>query len=635
MNKELLLYILPNVDTNKKYKNKELLTLCEEALKSGKLPEMVKKGLLNTEDIKEFLDEINKILLLCSYKPNNDEKDRINNFKKIKDYFSKLDESESEKVEETLEESESEEVEETFEKNVKQDEEYNFIDALMQRRREMETKELENSYSVDDPVRMYLKEVGKIPLLTVTQETELSLATLNGDADAREMLINSNLRLVVSIAKKYMNRGLSLLDLIQEGNIGLMKAVDRFDPTKGFKFSTYATWWIRQSITRALADQGSTIRIPVHMVESINKLKRVERYILAEYSNENPSPEFILTNWPIVNNGEEISMDILNSIMKAKIKTEPTSLNKTVGEDDDSTLGDFIADDKIYDELEKAIIRDSARIISDFLDSYENKKPVGPSIRLYSKSEIEKFIKENNKIALYIYVYLKNDYIIITETQYMDYFLNGIDGIRKFILDYKIDKNEIGELKLFARNFNKQEREVMIYRYRKGIQNDVCKDFYAGRNYKSVIFPPKMIGEELTLEEVGKLFDITRERVRQLEGKISHQVDVRMEINDIKINESNKKEKYYIYVNELTNIFDLFKLDKTTGIVTATVVSGNHKDIIISNGFITINKKGTYTLKLFDQYYNLLKTVTVRSIENRQVNTRKPKKLNLSNKKTN
>ncbi len=189
--------------------------------------------------------------------------------------------------------------------------------------------------STDDPVRMYLREIGRIPLLTYDEELEIAEKVLEGDEEAKQRLAESNLRLVVSIAKKYVGRGMLFLDLIQEGNMGLIKAVDKFDYKKGFKFSTYATWWIRQAITRAIADQARTIRIPVHMVETINKLIRTSRHLLQKLGRE-PSPEEI---------AEELEMPVDKVMEIQKIAQDPVSLETPIGEEDDSHLGDFIQDD--------------------------------------------------------------------------------------------------------------------------------------------------------------------------------------------------------------------------------------------------------------------------------------------------
>ena len=197
---------------------------------------------------------------------------------------------------------------------------------------------------IDDPVRMYLKEIGRVPLLSAEEEISLATRIEAGDDEARRQLVEANLRLVVSIAKRYVGRGMLFLDLIQEGNLGLMKAVEKFDYRKGFKFSTYATWWIRQAITRAIADQARTIRIPVHMVETINKLSRVQRNLLQQKGRE-PSPQEI---------AEAMEIPVERVIEIMKVAQEPVSLETPIGEEDDSHLGDFITDEDAESPEESA-----------------------------------------------------------------------------------------------------------------------------------------------------------------------------------------------------------------------------------------------------------------------------------------
>ena len=212
------------------------------------------------------------------------------------------------------------------------DEEINDTDALM------------DSFSTDDPVRMYLKEIGKVPLLTPEEEVELAIQMSEGNEEAKHRMTEANLRLVVSIAKRYVGRGMLFLDLIQEGNLGLIKAVEKFDYTKGYKFSTYATWWIRQAITRAIADQARTIRIPVHMVETINKVIRVSRQLLQSLGHD-PSPEEI---------SAEMGMPVDKVREILKIAQEPVSLETPIGEEEDSHLGDFIPDEGASEPSEAA-----------------------------------------------------------------------------------------------------------------------------------------------------------------------------------------------------------------------------------------------------------------------------------------
>ena len=207
-----------------------------------------------------------------------------------------------------------------------------------------ETEAMADTFSTDDPVRMYLKEIGKVPLLTPEEEQDLAKRMAEGDEEAKRRMAEANLRLVVSIAKRYVGRGMLFLDLIQEGNLGLIKAVEKFDYTKGYKFSTYATWWIRQAITRAIADQARTIRIPVHMVETINKVIRVSRQLLQELGHD-PSPEEI---------AEEMNMPVDKVREILKIAQEPVSLETPIGEEEDSHLGDFIPDEGASEPSEAA-----------------------------------------------------------------------------------------------------------------------------------------------------------------------------------------------------------------------------------------------------------------------------------------
>ena len=221
-----------------------------------------------------------------------------------------------------------------------------------------------NSAKVNDPVRMYLKEIGVVPLLTNEEEQELAILVEQGDTEAKQRLAEANLRLVVSIAKRYVGRGMQFLDLIQEGNMGLMKAVDKFDYTKGFKFSTYATWWIRQAITRAIADQARTIRIPVHMVETINKLVREQRNLLQELGQD-PTPEQIAERM-------DMTPDKVREILK--IAQEPVSLETPIGEEDDSHLGDFIEDEVIENPVDyttRVVLREQLDEVLDTLTDRE------------------------------------------------------------------------------------------------------------------------------------------------------------------------------------------------------------------------------------------------------------------------
>ena len=225
---------------------------------------------------------------------------------------------------------------------------------------------LPKGISIDDPVRMYLKEIGKIPLLKPHEEVELAKRMLEGDEIAKQRLVEANLRLVVSIAKRYVGRGMLFLDLIQEGNLGLIKAVEKFDYVRGFKFSTYATWWIRQAITRAIADQARTIRIPVHMVETINRLIRTSRHLLQQLGRE-PTPEEI---------AKEMDMSVEKVMEIQKIAQDPVSLETPIGEEDDSHLGDFIQDEDSpapHDAASYTLLREQLEEVMNTLTPREAK----------------------------------------------------------------------------------------------------------------------------------------------------------------------------------------------------------------------------------------------------------------------
>ncbi len=272
------------------------------------------------------------------------------------------------------------------------------VDKLLQ----TDLLKMAESMDVDEPIKMYLREIGQIPLLSYEEEIDYAQRVLNGEEEAKQKLIESNLRLVVSIAKKHTNRGLKMLDLIQEGNMGLMKAVEKFEYEKGFKFSTYATWWIRQAITRAIADQGRTIRIPVHMIETINKIKKESRIILQETGKE-PTAEELAEKL-------ELPVEKVKSILE--MNQDPISLETPVGSEEDSELGDFVEDDKFAN-------------------------PYDATTRVLLKEQLDEVLKTLN------------------------------------------------------------EREEMVLRYRYGLDD----------------------GSQKTLEEVGKIFNVTRERIRQIEVK--------------------------------------------------------------------------------------------------------------------
>ena len=244
------------------------------------------------------------------------------------------------------------------------------VTAEIEKGYEKTAEESENSFTergnAEDPVRMYLKEIGRIPLLSSEEEIELAKRMEEGDEEAKKKLSEANLRLTVSIAKRYSGRGMQFLDLIQEGNLGLIKAVEKFDYRKGYKFSTYATWWIRQSITRAIADQARTIRIPVHMVETMNRVNRTSRRLLQEYGRE-PTPEEI---------AEAMNLPVERVLEISKISQEPVSLETPIGEEEDSHLGDYIQDEHIpvpADEAAHTLLREQLEKVMDTLSEREQK----------------------------------------------------------------------------------------------------------------------------------------------------------------------------------------------------------------------------------------------------------------------
>ena len=279
----------------------------------------------------KFEEKIKEILSVAKKKKN------VLEYQEINEFFADM----------PLEEEQFDQIIETLEQNhvdvlrITEDDDVDEEEIILTEEDEVNVENIDLSVpdgvSIEDPVRMYLKEIGKVPLLNAEEEIDLAKKMELGDAEAKKRLTEANLRLVVSIAKRYVGRGMLFLDLIQEGNMGLIKAVEKFDYRKGYKFSTYATWWIRQAITRAIADQARTIRIPVHMVETINKLIRVSRQLLQELGRE-PTPEEI---------AEEMNMpeDRVREILK--ISQEPVSLETPIGEEEDSHLGDFIQDDNV------------------------------------------------------------------------------------------------------------------------------------------------------------------------------------------------------------------------------------------------------------------------------------------------
>ncbi len=315
-------------------------------------------------DISRYSDKVKLLIELAKKKKSELE------FREVQSQFVdvQISEEEFDKILETLEDNGID----VFDKDADDidDEMLDDEDVVLTEEDEVDVENIDLSVpdgiSTEDPVRMYLKEIGKVPLLSADEEIELAKRMEDGDEEAKKKLAEANLRLVVSIAKRYVGRGMLFLDLIQEGNLGLIKAVEKFDYRKGYKFSTYATWWIRQAITRAIADQARTIRIPVHMVETINKLIRVSRQLLQELGRE-PSPEEIAV---------EMNMPVERVREILKISQEPVSLETPIGEEEDSHLGDFIQDDNVpvpVDAAAYTLLREQLEEVLNTLTDREKK----------------------------------------------------------------------------------------------------------------------------------------------------------------------------------------------------------------------------------------------------------------------
>lgn len=328
-----------------------MICVCAQIRKDGHMEENAQK----------FLEKMNELVALGKKKKS------ILDVQEINDFFADMELS-AEQMEKVFEYLEGHNID-VLRITADTDDDVD-IDNMIAEEEEVDMENIDLSVpegvSIEDPVRMYLKEIGKVPLLSAEREIELAKRMEEGDEDAKKELAEANLRLVVSIAKRYVGRGMLFLDLIQEGNLGLIKAVEKFDYHKGYKFSTYATWWIRQAITRAIADQARTIRIPVHMVETINKLIRVSRQLLQELGRE-PTPEEIAA---------ELDMPVERVREILKISQEPVSLETPIGEEEDSHLGDFIQDDNVPVPAEAAaqtLLKEQLDEVLDTLTEREQK----------------------------------------------------------------------------------------------------------------------------------------------------------------------------------------------------------------------------------------------------------------------
>ena len=319
------------------------------------------------ENMAKFHEKLKELLQYAKSKKN------VLEYEEINDFFAELElgSEQMEKIYDYLEKNEVDVLREPAETEFIGPEDEIDVDESELALIEAESEDLSKidlsvpeGIGLEDPVRMYLKEIGKVQLLNADEETDLAVRMERGDADAKKRLAEANLRLVVSIAKRYVGRGMQFLDLIQEGNLGLIKAVEKFDYCKGYKFSTYATWWIRQAITRAIADQARTIRIPVHMVETINKLIRVQRQLLQELGRE-PYPEEIAKEM-------SLSVDRVREIQK--IAQEPVSLETPIGEEEDSHIGDFVEDDRLPVPAEAAAFTMLKEQLNDVLGTLTDRE---------------------------------------------------------------------------------------------------------------------------------------------------------------------------------------------------------------------------------------------------------------------
>ena len=369
MAKKMVETLEENVKETKEEKTTEKKTPAKKAAakkttKKDEIKEEVKEETENSDaddaeaQEAKFWEKIEGILAIAKKKKN------VLDYQEIMTYFQDTD-FEADRMEKVFEILELKKVDVRMNDVPDEDE-----DIILDDEDEIDIEKIDLSVpdgiGLDDPVRMYLKEIGKVPLLSADEEIEYAKRMEEGDEEAKKRLAEANLRLVVSIAKRYVGRGMQFLDLIQEGNLGLIKAVEKYDYRKGFKFSTYATWWIRQAITRAIADQARTIRIPVHMVETINKLVRVQRQLLQELGRE-PSPEEIAENM-------DIPVERVREIQK--ISQEPVSLETPIGEEEDSHLGDFIQDEHIpvpADEAAHTLLREQLEKVMDTLSEREQK----------------------------------------------------------------------------------------------------------------------------------------------------------------------------------------------------------------------------------------------------------------------
>lgn len=669
--------VLPKKDI--KVSDEKLIEIFNNRLAKQELPTLIVSYYKNKGVVSEVLDTFNEIINLSSYELTDANLSTLISLDFINKYISDLSEKEFT--------DKNKLVSKLIEKYMDMELSTNIEDIL-------NSETISSSEGrVDDSLGMYIREIGNYEILSSDKELILFNSLMNEQDEARkkdikDFIINSNLRLVVSIARKYEGRGLSLLDLIQEGNLGLIKAVDKFDSTMGYKLSTFAVWWIRQSITRAICEKGTVIRIPIHQNEKINKYKKVLNEIKDRYSDENPSDELIINIfnelYPKVNMNESI----LKSIKEAYEATSLASIDSRVGEDSDSsTLGDFIEAPTEVDPLEQAYLTDLRKNVEKFLESTKSKDKPNDYIRLNNREEIDEYIQKIHKKPLYVFIKTNGKTIILTEKEYKEYFLvneaeenidyemdkykfkeitdlydelnnndytnyetlkklyllkfrlkydlsksydkfikqkniNKLDksnyeeiketydklessnytsevllkklAILKFMIKYNLSKDDIGNINFSARNYTNAERSAMIYRYRNGIFNNLTTEFFIGRNHNNAIFDIDSKIDGLTLEETGKLFDITRERVRQIEFKITNIVKNKFNTEEKEMNSNNKR---YVLRDYPCSLYDICNIDRR---IKHLSVFGLPLNASKDNDLIILPDKGNFKVKIYD-----------------------------------
>ena len=600
-------------------KPEETKSILLENFNDGKFIEMF-LCFLEVDELINVLNLFNSMLELTEYELKKDEIDSLLKIDAINNYISGI--SSEEKSDDKETDNEELEKDDFIEKNklisvledrYLKEESGKDLDTLIK------SMEIGDSDSEESAEKKYLKEIRRIDLLEPEQERMAFISYVNETDPVRkqeikDFLINSNLRLVISVAKKYQNRGLSLLDLIQEGNIGLIKAVEKFDVTRNTKFSTYAVWWIRHDITAAIANNNSTIRIPIYIQEKIKKYLNAEIYLQDKYGVEKPTAEMYMDHlgW------DKKTLEEVISAYKCQLLP---SLDVKVGEDEDGELIDFITDSK--SDIDEIVDRIDKKESLDILLNNHKNQNINKKAYYHKKSEIDALVKTDGYQSLFIYLLLGEDKIIISKSEYKMYFLNGIEGIKKFVKDYGLTDSDINDIKIYAVSFTKKEREEMVLRFRYGYYNDFCKEFFDGRNYNNHLYKIKGY-YPLGLVELGKLFDICRERARQILEKTGRELS--------KKNDPAKKP-ISIYLDESYNFHELVGLPHNYDNIR--IVLSDEDIITISDDFKVVAKKeGSVEIKVYvDSQKHYIKKVELNVLKCKKKTKRKYTKRNNIDKK--